>query len=624
MKVVNHSYVMRIAPWAVPVLTLGIFLFDVITPVGVAVSVLYVLPLLLTFLSTRERDPLNFSLIATGFIWLDLLLKPPGISIPYGVFNRALGMVVLWGVTLGLMRYKRLQQGLRSAETARAEAVVRREAAVAARELADVSAKGASEALRERERVHRTLLANLSGMAYRCRNDKDWTMEFVSDGCEDLAGYTAEDLIENRRIAFNTLIHENDRQRIWDECQISLAARRPCSTEYRIITRTGEEKWVWDQAQGIYEEGGRLAAIEGFIADITERKRAQEQFELAVEASPNGMLMVDEAGRIVMINHQVEQLFGYEREELIGQSVDILVPKHVRSTHAGDREAFMAHSEARAMGQGRDLYGVGKDGREFPLEIGLNPIRTKQGTWVLASVVDISERKRTQEQLRKAERLAELGTLASGMAHEIGTPMNVILGRAEYLMDRVKEEPIKKGLQTIVAQVERITRVMNQLLSFARRKPPERGPLVLQQVIDNNLEMFQERLARNRVHVERLVDPGCPKVLADADQMSQVVINLVMNAIHAMPDGGTLRVGLEADKEMVKLTVGDTGHGIPQEAIKKIFEPFFTTKEFGKGTGLGLTVVKGIIEEHHGTIAVESEESKGTTFTIQLPVASSS
>ena len=118
---------------------------------------------------------------------------------------------------------------------------------------------------------------------------------------------------------------------------------------------------------------------------------------------------------------------------------------------------------------------------------------------------------------------------------------------------------------------------------------------------------------------EAALDDACPKVLADGDQMSQVVINLVMNALHAMPDGGSLRIGLAPQNGMVKLTVGDTGHGIPSEALPRIFEPFFTTKEFGKGTGLGLTVVKGIIEEHQGTITVDSEEGKGTTFTISLP-----
>ncbi|MBX3371798.1 MAG: hypothetical protein KF793_15530, partial [Nitrospira sp.] len=235
---------------------------------------------------------------------------------------------------------------------------------------------------------------------------------------------------------------------------------------------------------------------------------------------------------------------------------------------------------------------------------------------------DITERKRLQAQLRRTERVAELGTVASGMAHEIGTPMNVILGRAEYLMERSKEESVKKGLQTIISQVERITRVMNQLLAFARRRPVEHRALDLRQTIEDNLEIFQERLSHSHITVETSFADDCPCVHADADQMSQVLINLVMNAIHAMPEGGTLRVMLAPmpDRGMVTLTVADTGHGMPQEVIAKIFDPFFTTKEFGKGTGLGLTVVRGIIEEHSGTIQVESQPGAGTQFTIRLPI----
>ena len=131
--------------------------------------------------------------------------------------------------------------------------------------------------------------------------------------------------------------------------------------------------------------------------------------------------------------------------------------------------------------------------------------------------------------------------------------------------------------------------------------------------------MFEQRFGNSRIDVTLDTDDSCPNILADPDQLSQVLINLIMNAIHAMPEGGNLRIGIASGGDRVKLTVADSGHGIPPDALKKVFEPFFTTKEFGKGTGLGLTVVKGILEEHGGSIDVESEEGKGTTFTIVLP-----
>jgi PAS domain S-box-containing protein len=334
------------------------------------------------------------------------------------------------------------------------------------------------------------------------------------------------------------------------------------------------------------------------------------------------MLMVDEAGRILLVNAQIEAQFGYSRQELLGQPVEILLPQALRARHREHRAGFFSHPEPRRMGEGRDLFGLRKDGKEICVEIGLNPIQTPQGLRVLASVVDITARKQMEAQLLRTERLAELGTLASGMAHEIGTPMNVILGRAEYLMQRTKEETTKKGLETIVSQVERITKIMNQLLSFARRRPIERRSVDLRQTVEDTLEVVQERLGRHHIKLETDFAADLPLVYADPDQMSQVLLNLILNAIHAMADEGTLRLGLVRAANTVRLTIADTGHGIKAEDLAKIFDPFFTTKEVGKGTGLGLTVVHGIIEEHGGTIAVTSEVGRGTTFIVTLPISS--
>lgn len=346
---------------------------------------------------------------------------------------------------------------------------------------------------------------------------------------------------------------------------------------------------------------------------------SERQFRVIVEAAPNGMLLVDERGLIVTVNGSALRQFGYEREELLGHPVELLIPGASRADHRKHHAGFMKNPLARSMGGRRELFGLRKDGSEFAVEIGLTPISLAKGMGVVASIVDISERKRLETQLRQAERLAELGTLASGMAHEIGTPMNVILGRAEYLLQRTADEGMKKGLATIVAQVERITKVMNQLLSFARRRTPERRAVDVGAIVEESLEMFQERIAQSRITVDKTIASSLPPVLADRDQLIQVLINLVMNSLHAMPEGGTLRVSLGRESGCVRLEVADTGHGMTEEVRSKVFDPFFTTKEFGKGTGLGLTVVKGIIEEHGGAISLESAVAQGTTFTIRLP-----
>ncbi|MFZ3015027.1 MAG: PAS domain S-box protein [Nitrospira sp.] len=750
---------MRTVFWITPLLTVGIFVLDLLTPVGVAVSILYLVPLLLTYPSSRTKDPLYVAAVATVLTWADVLLKPPGLPIPYALFNRTLGTMVIWVIAIGLIRYKRTQHELMSSlvEQAHAEGLMMeaqeardhadREAvrAVVGREVAeeqllvsrltlesiiesamdaiitvdedqrvrlfnraaevmfgcsvreatgqpldrflptrfrdahrhhvhafgqagvtsrkmgklgtvmgvrsngdefpieaaishitverkpyytvilrDISErKRVEEDLRESQRKLLTLIANLPGFAYRCKNDRDWTLEYLSEGVSDLTGYTADDYLVQRSISYGEKTHPDDREHVWQEVQIAVEHHHPFEITYRILTKSGEVKWVWERGEGIYAPDSTLSYLEGFVTDITERKRAEhllrqseERYRRLITISPYAIL-VHRGDHIIFANDQAIKLFGaVKAEEVLQKSpMDLFHPDY----HAVIRERIHELLEGRAQVPILEEQIMTLDGRAIDVEVSTARFVDEEGPAILAMLQDISERKRLQEQLRKTERIAELGTLASGMAHEIGTPMNVILGRAEYLMDRVTEEPIKKGLQTIVTQVERITKVMNQLLSFARRKVPERCPLDLRGTIEAGMELFQERLARNQIQVELALADDCPRALADPDQMSQVFINLVMNAVHAMPDGGMLRIGLAPEKQMVKLTIADTGHGIPLNVVEKVFEPFFTTKEFGQGTGLGLTVVKGIIEEHQGSIIVESEEGKGTAFTILLP-----
>jgi PAS domain S-box-containing protein len=511
---------MQAAPWSIPLLTIGIFIFDSFTPVGVAGSMLYIIPLLMTYFTSvtrRERDPLYFSLIATLLLWANLFLKPAGLPIGYATFNRVLGTFVMLAVAVAVIQFKRMQ-----------------------REIAETAAdKEQSTHELQTEQIERAHAEALMMAAQEARAHAD---------VASLGAFEAR--------------------------------------------RNAEENLLTSQQ--------RLKAI--------------------IESAMDAIITVDEGQKIVMFNRAAEEMFGASSAESMGQPLDRFLPVRFRDAHHHHIHTFgQSGVTSRKMGKLGTVMGLRSNGEEFPIEAAIshNTVAGKKLYTVILR--DISERKRLEEQLRRTERVAELGTLASGMAHEIGTPMNVILGRAEYLMDRVKDEPTKKGLQTIIAQVERITRVMNQLLAFARRKPPDRGPLQLKDIVENGLELFRERLEQSRVTVEQALDDASPRVLADGDQMSQVFINLVMNALHAMPDGGSLRIGLAPEHGMVKLTVADTGHGIPQEALPRIFEPFFTTKEFGKGTGLGLTVIKGIIDEHQGMITVDSEEGKGTTFTILLP-----
>ena len=363
-------------------------------------------------------------------------------------------------------------------------------------------------------------------------------------------------------------------------------------------------------------------------------RTSREQLAGILLSAMDAIITVDAGQRIVLFNPAAELMFRCPAAEAIGQPIDRFIPERYRHAHHGHVETF-GHAKAtnRRMGALGAVSGLRANGEEFPAEAAISQVEAGGRKLYTVILRDISLRKQLEEQLRQTERLAELGTLASGMAHEIGTPMNVILGRAEFLQRKTKDPDTAKGLQTIIDQVERITRIMNQLLTFARRRPIERRPTNLNKVVVDTLEMVRERFKRHRIELKTDLAPTLPLVEADPDQIGQVILNLAINALHAIGNEGALHIGTSvaavldgsggAATDMVELSVSDSGHGIAPEDLDKIFNPFFTTKEVGKGTGLGLTVVHGIVQEHGGQIKVESETQKGTTFRILLPIAAS-
>ncbi len=378
---------------------------------------------------------------------------------------------------------------------------------------------------------------------------------------------------------------------------------------------------ILKEIESLRQELGELRAIESMYQETQEGLRAIEvQLAGIIHSAMDGIITVNEKQEIILFNAAAEKMFGCSAKEAIGQSISRFIPERYRESHAKHIELFgKTRTTNRRMGSLGAITGLRANGEEFPIEASISQVN--RGEHLLCTVIlrDITERRLLEAQLSQTERLAEMGTLAAGMAHEIGTPMNVILGRAEYLMRKTSEEPTKKGLATIVTQVERITKIMNQLLSFARRRPIERRPLALATVVHDILDVVQDRIKRRDITLELALDPKCERVFADRDQMGQVILNLVINAIQAMPYGGTLTIDLKGDNKFAHLTIADTGCGIPKEDISKLFAPFFTTKEVGEGTGLGLTVVHGIIQEHEGTVKVESQVDQGSTFIISLP-----
>ena len=240
-----------------------------------------------------------------------------------------------------------------------------------------------------------------------------------------------------------------------------------------------------------------------------------------------------------------------------------------------------------------------------------------------------------ERNLRQSEKLAIIGQLASELAHEIGTPLNIIGGRAELTLRRIEDpETIRKNLDIIARQTERITKIIQQLLGFVRKKRVEKRPLNIPFVLENTLTLLEQKIENQRVRILKNLPRNLPAVQGDPDHLQQVFLNLILNALQAMPRGGTLSLSAssgmfsregQADRRRpyVEVLVGDTGEGMEKEVLNNIFTPFFTTKAEEKGTGLGLTVSQGIVQEHEGWIEVKSELGKGSLFRIYLPAAES-
>jgi PAS domain S-box-containing protein len=361
------------------------------------------------------------------------------------------------------------------------------------------------------------------------------------------------------------------------------------------------------------------------IIDITERKRAEERFRLAVEAAPNAMIMVNQEGKITLANTQAENLFGYPREELFGNTIEMLVPERFRGNHPGYRDQFFTAPKTRSMGAGRDLFGLRKDGNEIPIEIGLNPITTSEGTFVLASIIDITERKRMAAELQTIEKLTALGVMAAGVAHELNNPMMGILNFIQYAIKH--EDPGHKifpVLQDAEREILRCNRIIENLLTFAhaeKRKEAFYQNKEIGELLEVVLKRLSDRIKAENIVVKKEITPGKSEVKMNLEGLDRVFTNLVTNAIDSMQKSSKkeLSILVGQEKNFLSVEIKDTGSGISPEILSKIFDPFFTTKQPGKGTGLGLSICRSIIREHQGEILCESRVGNGTTFKILIP-----
>jgi PAS domain S-box-containing protein len=370
------------------------------------------------------------------------------------------------------------------------------------------------------------------------------------------------------------------------------------------------------------------------------RESTELRLRAAIESAPSGLLMTDAAGGIVLVNREVERLFGYSREELLGKQVEVLMPERFRGGHAGERGGFMAAPRSRAMGAGRELFGLRKDGTEVPVEIGLTPVATEEGMFVLAAVVDIgarkaaeAERRRLEEELLQAQKLEALGTLAGGIAHDFNNILFAITGYAELIAKAKSRPDAAADVQQVLQAAARGRELIERILVFSRREARERRPVQIAAAVAEAAALLRATLPPT-IQMRLNVHPQAPRVLGDATSIQQVVLNLGTNAAYAMPGGGELEILVEPrylrdsmarshpglhEGPYAVLVVRDTGVGMDQAVRERAFEPFFTTKPRGSGTGLGLSIVHTIVKTHEGAVGLDSEPGRGTTVTCFFP-----
>jgi PAS domain S-box-containing protein len=437
-------------------------------------------------------------------------------------------------------------------------------------------------------------------------------------GAERLYGYREGD-IQNRPIDILAPDSRDDVTPCLDRVLRQQTVERIETTQ---ITRHGGRVQVLMTISPIHDVTGAVLGASIVARDITERKAAEESLRRSeatsrafLESASESIVCADAAGRSVMVN---------ARADLIGQPVETLIPTPLHERHVAHRGAYMAAPRIRSMGQGLDLAGLKRDGTQFPVEVSLSYVQTSEGTRAIAFVTDISERVAFQRAARQADKLAALGTLSAGIAHEINNPIGIISSRVEVMMLEAAEDglpaEVRKDLEVILRHARRVAAITQGLLSFARLSSGTRGPVSLSAVAEEIVALVRKDLSRAQVQVTTKLDETTPTFLADANAIGQVVLNLLTNARSAMPDGGeiTIETSHLVAARSVRLTVRDTGSGIPADLLPKIFDPFFTTRP--EGTGLGLSISHGIVHDHHGTLDVRSEVGKGSTFTLTFPL----
>jgi PAS domain S-box-containing protein len=384
------------------------------------------------------------------------------------------------------------------------------------------------------------------------------------------------------------------------------------------------------------EDTDLLRALSGYVAVAidnsllyrSEMEKAEELIRLKefsesiIESVNVGILAVDFEGRISTWNSALEEIFGITRERAVGNAVSEVLDRDLIDTIQN-----VTGEEGWALRDTRHIYKYNastEDGRPLTINMSLAPFEAARGvvTGTLVVIENVTERAQLEEQLLQREKLSSIGLLAAGVAHEVNTPLAGISSYAQMLLQQIDgDDPKRRLLEKIHTQTVRASGIVNNLLNFSRTGDTQFREIELNAVLDDTLQLLEPQLRNARLEVVRNYGRDLPAAYGNASKLQQVFMNLILNARDAMPNGGRLSIHTRAVETSLVVDFRDTGIGMAPETIARIYDPFFTTKEVGQGTGLGLALSYGIVQEHGGRIFVESRPGEGAHFTIKLPTA---
>jgi PAS domain S-box-containing protein len=369
---------------------------------------------------------------------------------------------------------------------------------------------------------------------------------------------------------------------------------------------------------------------------VTHPTKDESRLRALVNTAVDGVILIDARGNILMFNPACERLFGYEARETVGQNVKMLMPSSFQQEHDGYLHNYRTSGVRKIIGIGREVVGQRKDGTTFPMDLSVGESKEGDDVFFVGIIHDLTQRKRTEEQLAQAQKMETVGQLSGGIAHDFNNLLTVILGNTEALSEKLRARPDLKALcDGVFAAGQRGAELTKHLLAFGRRQVLQPVPIDCNEMLID-LQRLLQRTLREDVEITLQLTPVLISALADPTQLESAVINLSLNAQDAMPNGGKLTFSTaiaplderyrDLNPEVppgdyVMISITDEGMGMTPEVRERAFEPFFTTKEVGKGSGLGLSMVYGFIKQSGGHVAIYSEPNLGTSVRLYLPAA---